>query len=124
VTVARALVGLRDVLWRDAVLAALCPGWLADDAVGAGCAGVARAAVEGLDPGSVLERLGAFVRLTPRVEAAPGLTVLAQAAWARGEGAIASVALEEALAVDPCYRLAQLLDRLVAAGVRMPSDAA
>lgn len=122
--VAEALVALRDVSWRDALLAALCPGWMPDGLLADEPTAAASAAVAGLDPELALERLSTLVHATPRGEAAPVLTVLAQVAWSRGDGALASIALEEALAIEPGYRLADLLDRLVSSGVRMPSAAA
>jgi hypothetical protein len=57
-----------------------------------------------------VERL--FVDLCQRVEgpfACAPLTMLAWHSWARGEGALARVAVERALGEDPTYRLATLL---------------
>ena len=122
--VAEALVALRDVIWRDALIAALCPGWMPDGLLADEPVEAARAAVTDLDPALALERLATLVHAAPRDEAAPVLTVLAQVAWSRGDGALASIALEEALAIEPGYRLADLLDRLVSSGVRTPPAAA
>jgi len=44
-------------------------------------------------------------------------TVLAGCAWLDGNGALASVALDRALDVDPSYSLARLLDRAITHGV-------
>ena len=44
----------------------------------------------------------------------------AHVAWAEGDGAIARAALDRARRLDPGYRLAELLGRLVDAGVRLP----
>ena len=44
-------------------------------------------------------------------------TVLAGCAWLDGNGALASVALNRALDVDPSYSLARLLNRAITAGV-------
>ncbi|MBM0261068.1 DUF4192 domain-containing protein [Micromonospora sp. 4G55] len=49
--------------------------------------------------------------------AAPPATLLAFAAWRRGEGALASVALDRALTADPTYSLAQLIDQALRAGL-------
>jgi transposase len=46
------------------------------------------------------------------------LTVLANLAWWQGDGALARTALERALVVEPGYRLARLLDRLVDLAIR------
>ncbi|MCO1593770.1 DUF4192 domain-containing protein [Micromonospora sp. RHAY321] len=58
--------------------------------------------------------------LTRRVEpalAAPPATLLALTAWRGGLGALACVALDRALAADPTYFLAQLLDRALRDGL-------
>lgn len=47
-------------------------------------------------------------RLPPPLDAAPA-TLLALSAWARGDGAMANVALDRALDSDPGYSLAQLV---------------
>jgi hypothetical protein len=49
-------------------------------------------------------------RLAPRSLAAPPYTLLAAAAYSRGNGALAAIALGHALAADPTYSLARLLD--------------
>ena len=70
-------------------------------------------------------RLLSLCRLVPDATgevAAAILTVAAHVSWCDGDGTLASIALERALRVAPRYRLAELLDRLVAAGVRA-SDA-
>ena len=50
--------------------------------------------------------------------AVPPLTLLGMHAWAQGNGALALVAAERALAIDPRYRLAKLLDQTLYLGVR------
>ena len=51
---------------------------------------------------------------------APGvLTVLAAVAWAGGDGALALTSLDRALAADPEYTLALLLERMVTYGIRL-----
>ncbi|MBY8873626.1 DUF4192 domain-containing protein [Micromonospora sp. PLK6-60] len=55
-------------------------------------------------------------RAEPALTAAPA-SLLAFAAWRAGQGALAAVALERALAVQPGYSLALLLDDLLRRGV-------
>lgn len=55
-------------------------------------------------------------RAPPPYDVAPA-TLLAHAAWFAGNGALARVAVERALASDPSYRLAQLIERLLDEGV-------
>ncbi len=128
-------VSLLDVQWRDAVIGWLCPGTLPLDALPvdvrtavrrlprpAGApAPVGRAttrAVHGLEV--CLHRLCAVLSDETGEVAAAVLTLAANVAWWRGDGAMASTCLERALDIDPGYRLADLLDRAVAAGVRPP----
>lgn len=54
--------------------------------------------------------------------AAPPASLLAFTAWQAGDGALASIAVERALAADPEYSMAQLLRDIVDAGVP-PSEA-
>ncbi|MFJ6199512.1 DUF4192 domain-containing protein [Micromonospora sp. NPDC092111] len=55
-------------------------------------------------------------RAEPELIAAPA-SLLAFAAWRAGQGALAAVALERALAAHPDYTLAQILDDLLRRGV-------
>jgi len=71
----------------------------------------------------LLHRLLALCRSVPDEcpdEAAAVCTVAAQVAWVGGDGAIARAAVERALRLVPGYRLAQLLERLVEIGLRLP----
>jgi hypothetical protein len=52
---------------------------------------------------------------------APGATLLAFAAWRAGEGAVATIALSRALAADPGYEMAVLLDAALRQGLS-PAD--
>jgi len=54
----------------------------------------------------------------PDAWAVSTLTVLASYTWWRGDGALTRVALSRALRLDPQYRLAQLLDRMVDLAIR------
>ena len=68
----------------------------------------------------VVARLAAACRHSPP-ELSPGpLTVLGHVAWWQGDGAVARTAVEQALAVDPGYRLAVLLQRMVDVAARPP----
>ncbi len=61
------------------------------------------------------------VRRTEPELIAPPATLLAYAAWRDGGGAIATIALDRALAADPGYRMAQYLARAFEQGVS-PAD--
>lgn len=95
---ANLLVALRDVPTRDAAA-----GW----AGGPAGLGAVRLWTE-------LTRLA-----PPRFVAGPA-TLLANAAWRRGDGALAQVAVDRARQDQPDYRLAVLMERLLNAGVRPP----
>jgi transposase len=56
--------------------------------------------------------------MLPDAQAAPALTVLANVTWWLGDGALTRVALERALDIEPGYRLACLLERMVALAIR------
>jgi len=127
---------LLDVGLRDAVIAWLCPGTLPlellpddlADAVAVSLpapvwAGRADGGTAGVVAGRrLLARLQWVVRAVPDDVAAPVLTVLANYAWWLGDGALTRVALDRALAHDPGYRLALLLERMVDLGLRSPSE--
>jgi hypothetical protein len=77
------------------------------------------------DRQELLQRLLALCRSVPndcRDEAAALCTVTAHVAWETGDGAVARAAVERALRLMPGYRLAQLLERVVDCGVRLPVD--
>lgn len=56
------------------------------------------------------------VRAAGQAAVAP-LTLLAMQSWACGDGASAGVAVDRALAIDPTYRMANLVDQLLRAGL-------
>ena len=58
-------------------------------------------------------------RAVPGLVPAPA-TLAGLAAWCRGEGTVAVIALDRALAADPGYRLALLLRQALAAGLPPP----
>jgi hypothetical protein len=129
--VAALALSLRDVALRDAVIAWLCPGTLPLDCLDGDLvdqlrcslpepAWSARPATDiSVVAGRRLQsRLVELCRALPDGQAAPMLTVLANLAWWQGDGALARTALERALVVEPGYRLARLLDRLVDLAIR------
>ncbi len=63
-------------------------------------------------------RLGQWLQCLPDRFRPPVLTLIAGSAWSDGSGAVAAVAVEEALRLDPRYRLAQLVGRAVERGIR------
>ena len=94
----------------------------ARDARDARAAPVAEDAVEDTVEDAVgeglVDRLAMVCRAAPP-ELSPGpLTVLAHVVWWQGDGALARTALDQALAVDPDYRLAALLERMVDVAAR------
>jgi hypothetical protein len=136
-------VSLTDVDLRDGLIAWLCPGALSPDLMDPDLfAQMAWALPEPWrigDPGAVrdpggvgdaggreevisrqrIERqLCELCAALPDVWAAPALTVLASFTWWRGDGALTRIALDRALRIDPLYRLAQLLERMVDLAIR------
>ncbi len=64
-----------------------------------------------------IDRLSDLVRSAPPGQGAGAASLLAAAAWLRGNGALARVALEAAVRHDPEYRLAALLGAVIEAGL-------
>jgi hypothetical protein len=94
--VARLLAGLQDVRLRDA-----CVDWW-------------------YDPGRTAATVPLWtdaVRLAPPGYVAAPATLLGISAWLEGEGAFGNIALDRALADDPGYRLALLMDAVIQRGV-------
>ncbi len=134
--VATAATGLADIPLRDALVGWLAPGVLPRgelDPVVVGrlerilprWAGMGSWGCGGRSDGArrlLLDQLMLLCRAVP--DSAPGAaaavcTVAAHVAWVDGDGAVARVALERALRLDPGYRLAGLLARLVDHGLRV-----
>lgn len=125
-------VSLTDVDLRDGLIAWLCPGTLAPDLINPSLqAQLGRALrtpswLGGLSAdlarviaGQRIERrLCELSAALPDVWAVSTLTVLASFTWWRGDGALTRIALDRALRVDPHYRLAQLLERMVDLAIR------
>jgi len=128
-------VSLTDVDLRDGLIAWLCPGTLNVDLIDpilsfqmrrvlreppwlGGDAGAARDLAQVIGRQRIERRLCELSAALPDVWAVSTLTVLASFTWWRGDGALTRVALDRALRVDPHYRLAQLLERMVDLAIR------
>lgn len=68
------------------------------------------------DGAALRARLIGLLHCLPDRLRPPVLTLIAGSAWSSGSGALASIAVEQALQIDPHYRLAQLLGRAVELG--------
>jgi len=131
-------VSLRDVDLRDALIAWLCPRTLAQELIDPTLLEqMSRALAEppwlGEDVGEIdqiislqrtQQRLCDLCAALPDAWAVAALTVLATFTWWRGDGAVTRVALDRALRVDPGYRLAQLLERMVDLAIRPERESA
>lgn len=71
----------------------------------------------------LIDRLCQICAALPDGEAVPSLTVLAGYAWWAGNGTVAWAALDRAKALDPTYRMAELLRQMVGAGIPFPGRA-
>jgi len=125
-------VSLTDVDLRDALIAWLCPRTLARELIDPTLfVQMSRALAEppwlggnvsDIDQVIALQRierrLCELCAALPDVWAVSALTVLATFTWWRGDGALTRIALDRALRVDPQYRLAQLLERMVDLAIR------
>lgn len=69
------------------------------------------------DPAAAEQLWFVLTRATPRPEATHPATLLALSAALRGDGALANIALDTALAADPTNRLASLLRAVLAHGI-------
>ena len=129
---ARLAVSLTDVDLRDALIAWLCPRTLARELIDPTLfVQMSRALadppwldedIRDIDQVIALQRverrLCEVCAALPDVWAVPALTVLATFTWWRGDGALTRMALDRVLRVDPHYRLAQLLERMVDLAIR------
>jgi hypothetical protein len=131
-------VSLTDVDLRDGLIAWLCPGTLPLDLIDPvllaqmsrafaepsrlggdpGCVGVVEDSEQIIGAQRIERRLCELVAVLPDAWAVPTLTVLASFTWWRGDGALTRVALDRALRIEPAYRLAQLLERMVDLAIR------
>ena len=126
---ASAAISLQDIEIRDGLVAWMSPGTLninelSPEVQELFCGLDNRECEEDTGPASTEaqnRRQDALIRLCamlPDHMAAPALSVLASFVWWRGNGALARIALDRALRCDPDYRLAQLLERMVALAIR------
>ena len=69
-------------------------------------------------PHQIQARLESVCRVTPEEHAAPLLTIVANIAWWRGDGARAGVAVDTALGLEPDHRLARLIRQALDHGLR------
>jgi len=125
-------VSLTDVDLRDGLIAWLCPGTLPPELIDQMLFDqMSHALVEPVwlngDRGDIEQvmalqrvehRLCELCAALPDEWAVSTLTVLASFTWWRGDGALTRIALDRALRVDPHYRLAQLLERMVDLAIR------
>jgi Domain of unknown function (DUF4192) len=124
-------LSLRDVALRDGLIGWVCPGTLPLDALDEDLVDQLRSslpdqawAVQPATRESVVagrrlsSRLAHLCRVVPELHAAPMLTVLANFTWWLGDGALTRTALERALEIEPDYRLALLLERMVDLAIR------
>ncbi len=133
---ARMLHALRDVMVRDLIASWLSPGGLGPQDFDGELVALARASFPPDSPGwnvdsrgsaelerdaRLRERLCWLARHTPDGSGAAMLALIGTVAWHHGEGALASIAVERALALDPGYRLALLLERALEVGLRPPA---
>ncbi len=115
-------LALEQVLFRDAVLEVLSGGL-------SGPAGAAQPVLSALrsqlgrpapDLANLPIRLAAVAGQLPESAAPALLSVVGYLAWCRGEGAVANIAIETALDIDPSYSMARLIDQALAAAVSPP----
>ncbi len=108
--------------FRDALLCHLCPGTMPSDQLDQHTVEAIRSSVM-IDPEQpralTLDRLVQTAASLPDCHAVPTLTVVANYAWWCGDGTIARLALDRALSIDPNYRLAVLLSRVVDLAIRL-----
>lgn len=113
--VADLALGLHDVLLRDAVLARTAPGVMRLSDLPpdyADCVVQHLPLLEQVDRAAGA-RLAVLSSHLPDSAAVPLLTVCSYLAWWSGEGTMANVAVARALAHDPDYSMALLVDRVL-----------
>lgn len=116
--IAYAAFALRDVNFRDALIAHMCPGLLPEDLIDSETLLLTADLPEVQGDETVIDSLVELCAGIKDSEAAPALTILANLAWDRGDGALTRIALERALRCEPTYRLAQLLEQMVDLAIR------
>ncbi|WP_265444390.1 DUF4192 domain-containing protein [Flexivirga meconopsidis] len=118
---------MSEVLVRDAVLAWLMPDFLDQQRVPLWPSLQARLGppptrsedgIFGDRAPMIAGRLKEWVQCLPPQDAVPVLLLVAGLHWTMGAGAVATMALQRALAIEPECNLAQLLDAAVQRGLR------
>lgn len=94
---ARSIAGLRDIRVRDTIV------WEMTQQAGR--------------QQHAIDALSAMLRCAPDGQVAPTATTLAVAQWMAGDGARANAALARALADEPDYALAQMIDTAIRSGM-------
>jgi hypothetical protein len=115
-----AVLILKDVDFRDALIAHICPGVLAAELISDETKAIFEAMPKVVPEGAIDRLVDLCSGLTDD-SAAPALTILANYAWFMGDGGMAQLALNRALRCEPKYRLALLLDRMVQLAIRPTS---
>lgn len=129
---APATFAVASIQIRDDVLRWLMPGFLPAESVRPGDPvdphhlGLPPMWLRGADDfddpvAAVADRLEAWVSCLPVERTVPVLMLLAGLRWTAGNGALASMAVERALQIDPRCRLATLIDRALQHGLRPTS---
>ena len=123
----RLAFSLLDRDWRDALIDAFAPDrYLGPDSLPgrhAAAVGEVRLALRAGDASTwraqqiLISRLTDLARQNPAALAAGTYTVLAITALASGQGALANIALDQALTADPDYVLAGMAARMLGHGV-------
>ncbi len=124
--VAAACCSLRDLEWRDALIAWLAPGTMPLDGLGRDVVRAVRRTVPRPPVTTVAStrlqaRLAELCRRVPDEcadEAAAVCTLAGCVMWSFGQGALAREAVDRALRLRPGHRLARLLERMLDLGVR------
>lgn len=115
---ALALVALRELNVRDALLSAMAPGILPAHMLPEGLRDLSVPVLDAPDRRLRIEALHKVCSLAPPSERAAVLTLTGHVHWANGDGLLARVSIEQALKAGPGYRLAELLMNLLALGAR------
>lgn len=107
---------------RDTLMARLCPGTVPLDTLDQTIVQAVQSSVGEQWGAGLVDRLCQVCSTLPDEDAVPSLTLLATYAWWAGNGTVAWSALDRAGAIDPGYRMAELLRRMVGAGIRFPGQ--
>jgi hypothetical protein len=112
-----AAFALRDIEFRDALIAHLWPGVIGAELISQQMQDIF-SVIPPITKEGAIDRLIDLCAAIKDSEAAPALTVLSEYAWFLGDGVLARLALKRALRCDPKYMLARLLERMVDLAIR------